>query len=409
LITSHSESHAQALVRHVDCVVCILGNISDDGARTFSADFYGGLGDGASIAAAFRQGCAALALDNRSDREAPQLVVRDGIDADTLVLVTESILHVARPEEATPSSILPIHRTPQPRTAPDETRRVDIGIITIRDDEFRAVLAAFPAEPRIHKGKRREYALRQANAGNEQHYTVAVVRQIEQGNGEAQDAARDLIDDLAPTLLLVVGIAGGVPSDDVKLGDVVISTRIQDFTISAHKAGQDPTYAATGGPVAKELAAAIANLPAREGELGEWTSTLPNPPDLEWTQPGQLYGPPDWQSDLQVKLKHHYGTSGTPRSPAYVAGPIASSDRLVKDPELVIPWLMTNRNLLAVEMESGGVFRAVRDRCPMLAIRGISDLVGLKRADAWTKYACASAAAFTRAFLRTRPVQLAKR
>jgi hypothetical protein len=39
----------------------------------------------------------------------------------------------------------------------------------------------------------------------------------------------------------------------------------------------------------------------------------------------------------------------------------------------------------------------------MLAIRGISDIVGLKRADAWTKYACASAAAFTRAFLRTRP------
>ena len=42
----------------------------------------------------------------------------------------------------------------------------------------------------------------------------------------------------------------------------------------------------------------------------------------------------------------------------------------------------------------------------MLAIRGISDIVGLKRADAWTKYACASAAAFTRAFLRTRPIEL---
>jgi len=40
----------------------------------------------------------------------------------------------------------------------------------------------------------------------------------------------------------------------------------------------------------------------------------------------------------------------------------------------------------------------------MLVIRGISDIVGLKRSDAWTQYACASAAAFTRAFLRTRPV-----
>jgi hypothetical protein len=40
----------------------------------------------------------------------------------------------------------------------------------------------------------------------------------------------------------------------------------------------------------------------------------------------------------------------------------------------------------------------------MLAIRGISDIVGLKRADAWTKFACASAAAFACAFLRTQPV-----
>jgi formylglycine-generating enzyme required for sulfatase activity len=76
----------------------------------------------------------------------------------------------------------------------------------------------------------------------------------------------------------------------------------------------------------------------------------------------------------------------------------------VKDPALLIPWLTTARNLLAVEMESGGVYRAARERCPMLAIRGISDIVGLQRADAWTKFACSSAAAFTRAFLRTRPV-----
>jgi nucleoside phosphorylase len=88
----------------------------------------------------------------------------------------------------------------------------------------------------------------------------------------------------------------------------------------------------------------------------------------------------------------------------YLAGPIASSDRLVKDPALLFPWITTARNILAVEMESGGVYRAARERCPMLAIRGLSDLVGLQRADAWTKFACASAAAFTRAFLRTRPV-----
>jgi len=42
----------------------------------------------------------------------------------------------------------------------------------------------------------------------------------------------------------------------------------------------------------------------------------------------------------------------------------------------------------------------------MLSIRGLSDIVGLKRQEAWTRYACSSAAGFTRGYLRTRPVPL---
>jgi nucleoside phosphorylase len=282
--------------------------------------------------------------------------------------------------------------------------KADIGILTIRDDEFRAVLGVFPDKAGVFKGTNREYTLRHADAGNGERYTIAVLRLVEQGHGEAQDAARDLIDDLAPRLVLVVGIAGGLPSDEVTLGDVVVSTRVHDFTVEARKTGQKTTFAVTGGPVDKALAAVVANLAAREDELGNWTAGLPSPPPVIWTRKGQLYGPPEWQSELRDKLVHHYGKGSSSREPKYVAGPIASSDRLVKDPDLLIPWLQTARNLLAIEMESGGVYRAVRERCPMLAIRGISDIVGLKRAAAWTKFACASAAAFTRAFLRTRPI-----
>jgi nucleoside phosphorylase len=226
---------------------------------------------------------------------------------------------------------------------------------------------------------------------------------VEKGHGEAQQAARDLIEDLAPKLVLVVGIAGGLPSDDMKLGDVVLSTRIQDFSVEARKYGKKTTYAVTGGPVDESLAADVAILDARRGELGNWTDDLPSQPTVKWTK-SQLYGPSEWQSELRAKLAHHYGNRATPRPPRFIAGPIASSDRLLKDPKVVIPWLTISRDLLAVEMESGGAFRAARGRCPILAIRGISDIVGLRRADAWTKYACASAAAFTRAFLRTRPV-----
>ncbi|HZJ67038.1 MAG TPA: hypothetical protein VFD36_26210 [Kofleriaceae bacterium] len=283
---------------------------------------------------------------------------------------------------------------------------MDIGIVTIRDDEFRAVLAAFPDKLGTLQGARRAYTLRHADAGGGERYRIAVLRLIEQGQGEAQSAVRDLIDDLGPRLVLVVGIAGGRPSDDIKLGDVVVSTRIHDFTVDARASGEPPTYAVTGGPINTLLAALVANLAARDDELGDWTADLPKQPPVSWTQDGQLYGPPDWQRALRDALDHHHGPDAAPRPPTYASGPIASSDRLVKDPELLIPWLQTARNLLAIEMESGGVYRAAREQCPMLAIRGISDIVGLKRADAWTKYACASAAAFTRAFLRTRPIEL---
>jgi nucleoside phosphorylase len=306
----------------------------------------------------------------------------------------------------------PMPRTISPVTAPapasGASPKVDIGIVTIRDDELRAVLAAFPNKIGNLRRASRAYTLRHADAGGGERYRIAVLRLIEQGQGEAQDAARDMIDDLGPLLVLVVGIAGGRPSADVRLGDVVVSTRIHDFTVEARKSGEPPTYAMTRGPIDKALAGLVANLAAREDELGDWTADLPKQPPVSWTKTGQLSGPPDWQRELRDTLEHHHGPGATPRAPVYVAGPIASSDRLVKDPELLIPWLLqTARNLLAIEMESGGVYRAARERCPMLAIRGISDIVGLQRADAWTKYACASAAAFTRAFLRTRPIELA--
>jgi len=401
LSACYSDVQARALLPHVGCVVGMSGAIGDDTARTFAIGFYGGLGERESIAAAYKQGCAAISLEGLRDRDRPQLVVRVGVDAGKLVLVVDPVEpQASRAGTGTASTSQPGRPSASQATSP----KVDIGILTIRDDEFRAVLGAFPRKAGTIQGAHREYTLRHAEAGNGERYTITVLRQVEQGLGEAQTVARDLIEDLAPRLVLVVGIAGGLPSDDLTLGDVVLSTRIHDFTVEARKAGHEATYAAAGGPIDKALANAVANLANREDELGSWTADLPERPPVSWTRKGQLYGPPEWQRELRAKLEHHHGKGSTPRAPGYVAGPIASSDRLVKDPAVLIPWLATARNLLAIEMESGGVYRAVRERCPMLAIRGISDIVGLKRADAWTKYACASAALFTRAFLRTRPI-----
>ena len=281
---------------------------------------------------------------------------------------------------------------------------VDIGILTIRDDEFRAVLNAFPDDHSIYKGRHREYTLRTADAGQGARYRLAIFRQIEQGNGEAQEAARDLIDDLQPSLLLVAGIAGGLPSDDICLGDIVLSTRVLDFSVEARKFQADTTYNVGGGPIAKSIAVGIANLSARGSELGTWWGDLPSKPSVTIAA-GKLYGPISWQRKVREKLQMHFGKNVAERAPVFSSGTIASSDRLVKDPKVLFPWITSARGILAIETESAGVHRATRDRTPMLSIRGLSDIVGFKRQEAWTKYACSSAAAFTRAYLRTRPVE----
>jgi nucleoside phosphorylase len=183
---------------------------------------------------------------------------------------------------------------------------IDIGILTIREDEFRATLKAFPHGHGIYKGRHREYTLRTADAGQGARYRLAILRQIEQGNGEAQEAARDLFDDLQPSLFLVVGIAGGLPSDDISLGDVVLSTRVLDFSIEARKFQEGTTYNVGGGPIAKSIAAGVANLSARESELGDWWAELPSKPAVSLA-PSELYGPKPWQRNVRQKLQVHYG------------------------------------------------------------------------------------------------------
>src|SRR2546421_8843727 len=103
--------------------------------------------------------------------------------------------------------------------------KVDIGIITVRDDELNAVLQGFRTK-RQHIPGGRSYFMGRVTAKGGQHYTIAITRCAEQGNDASRSLAQDIIRELDPQLLLVVGIAGGIPCDEFTLGDVVVSTRI---------------------------------------------------------------------------------------------------------------------------------------------------------------------------------------
>jgi len=82
----YTESQAEALLAHVDCVVGMGGSIHEDAARNFAIGFYGGLGESEPVAAAYNQGRAAISLVGLPDCDRPQLKVRAGVDAARLVL-----------------------------------------------------------------------------------------------------------------------------------------------------------------------------------------------------------------------------------------------------------------------------------------------------------------------------------
>jgi hypothetical protein len=84
----YSETQAEALVTHVDCVVGMGGPIRDEAARNFAIGFYGALGECESVATAYKQGRAAISLEGLRGADAPQLKVRDGVDPRQLVLAT---------------------------------------------------------------------------------------------------------------------------------------------------------------------------------------------------------------------------------------------------------------------------------------------------------------------------------
>jgi len=278
--------------------------------------------------------------------------------------------------------------------------QVHFGIITMRTDEFEAVLQRFPPQDNA-MGQNRLYSLSRFSVGQTE-YTVAVMRCPEQGEGEAQDAARDLIDELDPRWLVVVGIAGGVPSDDFSLGDVIVGTQVVDFTREAVKQGKPSEYDLAGGPAHKQVRSVVAHLSALKNELGEWNSdeaiTLPRPGVN--LGPEKFYGSDDWRNKTRQSLEKHFAAV---RKPLVETGPIASSDRLVKDADRIDLLTDYVRSVRCVEMEAAGVYRAARRaerEYPMLIVRGLSDIVGYKRSDEWTRYACHTAASFTSALLR---------
>ncbi|MCP4699834.1 MAG: 5'-methylthioadenosine/S-adenosylhomocysteine nucleosidase [Gammaproteobacteria bacterium] len=283
---------------------------------------------------------------------------------------------------------------------------VDIGIITIKPEEYTAVAQRLEKWIEIEENKH-IYLYQSIETSGGHSFGVAVARCLEQGNREAQALANDMIADFAPKWLLLAGIAGGIPAPEYSLGDVLLCTRLHDFSVCCVSEDQPPEFDLRGGPVHPHARKILEVLPAYAKQLDAcgWNSeqTLGlKKPDVDLALKNdteKIYGDEDWKKNVRESLEQNFSQS---RKPKFHLGSTGSSDRLVKSPRLIQQWKPLARGLTHVEMELAGVYKAASDnQTPVLAIRGLSDIVGYKRSSDWTNYACETAASFAIALIRS--------
>lgn len=287
--------------------------------------------------------------------------------------------------------------------------KVDFAVITIRPDEYKAVLDRVTNRKVVIQG-RCHYEYGTIETVNKEPVNIAIARPASQGHGAAQQLANNMIHDLEPKWFVLVGIAGAFPNDDFSLGDVVLASRIVDFAVQAAVDGGTIEYATGGGPVHRDVQNLLSWIPSQEGTLGDWNTVCKigsekpvlEIPESESDADERIYGEGKHRSDTLKSIRRHFESS---RPPNYRDACLATSNTLVKDAALVAKFRQVARHIEFVEMEAGGVFLACHDhQKPMLCIRGISDVVGFKRRSEWTEFARNSAAAFFVAALKNLPL-----
>jgi hypothetical protein len=125
-----------------------------------------------------------------------------------------------------------------------------------------------------------------------------------------------------------------------------------------------------------------------------------------------FYGDADFRAEVARRVNTRFPNGTRNGGPLVWPGPCANGNLLVKDSALLKEWESSARQIVDMETELAGVYEAARSagrqNYPLLAIRGLSDVVGLRRNPDWTDYACQTAAGFACSVLRSGFIDFSK-
>ena len=271
--------------------------------------------------------------------------------------------------------------------------RYDLGLIIPTREEFDYLRESVPFAPMLHgeRGYWYEFGVPGGRRG------VAHVL-FDMGLVSTTSAASRLLERFDPEVLAVVGVGGGL-SADLRLGDVVVGSVIQEYLKAAKVAPDGPNRTAfepagAGWPLAERLRNFTNHFRYFCADCYQ-----------QWVRFARIRGV---EADLSFAT-----TPGARREPGYFVLPIASGDLVVTDSAFT-GWLLSHdRKRAVVEMESAGAARAVQDYdrdVALLVLRGISDFADGRKAEldavvsgsvggAWRRYAAENAIELLFAFL----------
>lgn len=252
---------------------------------------------------------------------------------------------------------------PAEPAGPGRSRPADVGVLTILDEEIRAVQAELQRmrdyrERRLRHGPLAREAWVPRRGG--EPIRVAAVQTLAQGTESAGIAYRELVDEYNPEVVLLVGVAGGI-GKKINVGDVVISDEVISY--DARREGPGRTY---HRGQAQEVAAPLRH------RLNDFLAGTPSEQPRRDGETFRLY-----------------------------RGPVGSGNAVITDVKSELRrWLSEfNEKVLAVETEAAGVARSFhemseRDTAPRgwLTIRGISDAADRRKGWAYHELAARHAA-----------------
>jgi len=350
-----------------------------------------------SLSAALREAALRMAADSRGPGSKDQ----GSASGSVLILLSQvwPLLNLA----AIPDD----HSLPSRLGSLLRAQSVRIGVVTALPKEFAAMRIMLDEEvPIAVAGDPNNYVLGRIPTATGADHLVVVTLLKEMGNNSAASAATNLLRSFPRVEdILMVGIAGGIPSPDspdthVRLGDVVVSNKEGVLQYDNLKLGLQriKIRSNTSKPSSRMIGAVNVLESGRFMRNYPWEEYLARASKLEASdRPHEssdvLFDP---KKNRRAKVIQPGQLSRRQGLPMIHFGRIGASNVLLRN-SVLRDLLRDEHSVLAIEMEGSGIADAAWNLGQQyLIIRGICDYCDETKSDLWQGYAAIAAAAYAR-------------